>query len=113
MTARHLLTATCLQVSAHSFAQNVTLHENRAPLAKVFKEIQRQTGFVFFYDEILLSQATPVTLQLRETPLRRALDSCFSNQPLTYSIIGNTIVIKQREPAHRRRTSSCKLALSE
>jgi TonB-linked SusC/RagA family outer membrane protein len=33
---------------------------------------------------------------VKDAPLETALDICFNNQPLTYSIVGTTIVIKQK-----------------
>ena len=40
----------CLTASAGGLAQKVTLSEKNVKLEKVFKEIRRQTGYVFFYD---------------------------------------------------------------
>lgn len=96
LTAIFLL-ATCLQVSARSDAQRVTLAEKNAPLEKIFRSIKKQTGFVFFYDQQLLKEANPVTLNVRNTSLENALNLCFLNQPITYNIIGQTIVIKERK----------------
>ena len=47
----------CLQVQANGYAQTVTLSEKKAPLLKIFREIHKQTGFKFFYEEEVLNQA--------------------------------------------------------
>jgi TonB-linked SusC/RagA family outer membrane protein len=91
------ITAAFLHVSAGGYAQRVTLSEKNAPLSRVFTEIRKQTGFAFFYDETWLSKASPVTLQLKDVPLQKALDSCFASQPLTYSIVGSTIVVRLKD----------------
>src|SRR5690606_21603973 len=67
-------------------------------LEKVFRSIKKQTGYSFFFDESWLRQAGKVTVEIKDAPLERALDLCFSRQPITYSIIGTTIVIKKRTP---------------
>lgn len=93
-----LLIATCLQVSAKTYAQRVTLNETNIPLVKVFDAIRKQTGYQFFYaDEVLLS-AKNVTLNIRKGELSEVLDLCFQDQQLTYTISDNTIIIK-RKPA--------------
>ena len=92
LTAILLLTA-CLQVSAKGFAQRISLSEDGVPLKKVFKEIRRQTGYLFFYSDEILQQAKPVSVHLRNAELAEVLDSCFSGQPLTYVIVAKTILV--------------------
>lgn len=87
----------CLQVSARVSAQKVTLHEKDVPLGKVFKSIKKQTGFSFFFDEAWLQQANKITISVTNARLEDALDVCFAHQPLTYAIVGTTVVIKKRE----------------
>ncbi len=57
-----ILLAVCLQVSANGFSQKVTLSMKNAPLQKVFKEINRQTGFQFFYKDVLLKQVGKINI---------------------------------------------------
>ncbi|WP_315817663.1 TonB-dependent receptor plug domain-containing protein [Paraflavitalea speifideaquila] len=33
---------------------------------------------------------------MKNAPLEKVLDLCFENQPITYSIVGNTVVVKKR-----------------
>ncbi len=96
-TALFLLVV-CLEVSAGANAQKVTLREKNVPLEKVFRSIKKQTGYSFFFDESWLRQAGKVTVEIKDASLERVLDLCFSGQPLTYSIIGTTVVIKKRIP---------------
>lgn len=87
------LVMACLQVSARSFSQKVTLSERNAPLKKVFKDIRKQTGFLFFYSDELLDQAKRVNIQASGLPLEAVLDSCFKDQPLSFHIVDKTIVV--------------------
>ena len=101
-----LLVAGFLQVSANGFSQRVTLSRSNVPLDKIFRDIKSQTGYAFFFDESWLRQANRVTIRTNDMPLEQALDICFRNQPLTYSIVGNTIVLKLKntpvaEPGHK------------
>ena len=89
-----LLFIGCLQVSTRVFAQTISLSEKNTPLQKVFKHIEQQSGYVFFFDYAWLAKARPVTLVIKNIPLKTALDLVFSNQPLTWSIAGKNIVVQ-------------------
>src|SRR5690606_7546390 len=75
-------------------AQLVTLHEQDNELGQVFLKIRKQTGFNFLFNTQILQLAHPVTVSIEKLPLDKALDAIFEEQPLTYSIIDRTIVIK-------------------
>jgi TonB-linked SusC/RagA family outer membrane protein len=85
-----------IHVNASGFSQ-ITLSEKNAPLEKVFKAIERQSGYVFFYDHAWLQEAKTVHINVKNAPLTEVLSTCFKDQPLTYSIVGKTIVVKQKE----------------
>jgi TonB-linked SusC/RagA family outer membrane protein len=96
LTAIFLLAVT-LQVNASSFAQTVTISQKQASLQKIFKEINKQTGFQFFYEDEVLKQVGKVDINVTRASIQEVLDICFKNQPLSYSIAGNSIVVKQKE----------------
>ena len=91
------LVAACLNVSASGYSQKVTLVAKKATLQKVFKEINRQTGFQFFYRDDLLNKAGRVDIDVKDAKLEEVLELCFNNLPLTYTILEKTIVVKQKE----------------
>ncbi len=92
-----LLTTTILHLSASTYSQSVTLKYNNAALVNVFKEIRMQTGYDFFYSDKLMSDAKPVSLNLNNVSLDKALAVCFKNQPLSYSIENKTVIVKQKD----------------
>lgn len=94
LTAIFLLTA-CLTASAHGFSQQVTLSEKNAPLPKVFKQIQKQTGFTFLYTQDMMKEAGTVTVELRNASLQEALKACLNGKGLSFEIIDQTVVIKK------------------
>jgi len=90
----------CLQVSAKGFTQeSITLSEKNAPLEKVFKKIKQQTGYYFVHRDEWLKQAHNVDINVKDAPLSEVLEICFRNQPITYSIVGKTVIIKLKEVA--------------
>ncbi len=91
-----LLVVALVQVGATGYSQKVTVREKNTTIQHLFRVIEKQTGYVFFYDSNDLKNVR-VSIDLKEVALTEALDKCFSELPITYKIIGNTIAIKKSE----------------
>ncbi len=91
-----LLFAACLQVSATGYSQKITLSQSNVSLRKVFKEIENQSGYQFFYKDRLVRQAENVSINVTNASIEEALDQCFKNQQLTFSILDKIIVVKAK-----------------
>lgn len=89
-----LLTAAFLQVSARGLTQNVTLTLKDAPIEKVFREIEKQTGLGFLYTRRMLQDAPRVNIDVKNAEVTEVLKICFRDLPLTYTIVEQTIVVK-------------------
>lgn len=86
----------CLQVFAETYAQPVNLSLKNVPFQKVLKEIKKQTGFNFICTTELLDLIGNVSVEGKNLTLQTALQECLQKSPLTYTIIENTIIIKQK-----------------
>jgi hypothetical protein len=93
-----ILLSCCLTASAGGFAQKVSLSEKKAKLEKVFKEITRQTGYDFLYNDELLQDAAKVTVHLKDADLTTALETCLRDQPFSFTIMNRTVVIRPKPP---------------
>jgi len=93
-----LLITGMLQVSASTSAQNINLSVKEVSLKKIFKELRQQTGYNFLYNSKMLNETSPVSLSVKDMPFNEVLEKCFNNQPVTYVIVQNTIIVK-RKPA--------------
>lgn len=91
------LTVLLLQVSAHSTAQQVNYTVKEGKLKDAFDNLEKQTGMVFFYKSDLLNTAKTVTVDLKNLPIAKALDQLLKDQPLEYTIEGNTVFIKPKK----------------
>ncbi|WP_158085486.1 TonB-dependent receptor [Niastella vici] len=89
-----LLVSASLTAGATGYSQKVNLSAKNARLEKLFKEIKKQTGYEFLYTDEMLLQAERVTVKMKNVGLTDALNACFKNQPLSYSIQENTVVVK-------------------
>jgi TonB-linked SusC/RagA family outer membrane protein len=91
--------AGCLQISARTLAQNISLSEKSTPLKRVLKKISNQSGVAFFYDEELLKKSHPVDIKAGNASLRDILAMVFKSQEITYEIVSNKLVtLKERTP---------------
>jgi TonB-linked SusC/RagA family outer membrane protein len=91
-----LLIIGLLQASAKGYSQ-VTLNEKHSPLEKVLQKIEKQTSYTFIYDEDKLN-ISAIDVSVFNVPVEKALDACFKNMPVSYSIIGNNIILKPTAP---------------
>ncbi len=98
-----LLTAFLLQVRAASTAQSITLTMKDAPLKKVFAAIKKQSGYVVFYNQDILTDTKPVSVTAYNTPLKELLETILKDQPITFLITEKTIILSRKvtqPPAH-------------
>jgi len=86
-----------MHVSANRFSQSITLSVKAVPLESVFKEIRKQFGYNFLFNYEDMDKANPVTLNANGASIEEVLKKCFSNQPLSYSIVDKVVVIKKKE----------------
>lgn len=86
-----------LQVSAATYAQKkITVTVENAPLESVLKTLRKQSGFNLFFIQRDLKNTLPVTMSVKEVSLEEALEKCLFNQPLSYIIESNTVIIKEK-----------------
>lgn len=85
------------KTNANCITQGITLSEKNASLEKIFKSIEKQCGYFFVYNKDQLRQSTPVSIEINHASLEQTLAVCFKDQPFSYSIIDNLIVIKSKK----------------
>lgn len=89
-----LLTVTaCLQASAGGYGQTITLDLRNEPLEKALNEIEKQTGYFFIYTRDQLKNTIPINVQAKNIDIKQALDYCFVNQPLSYTIEDKYVIV--------------------
>lgn len=91
-------------------AQKVTLSADGVSLQFVFKEIKRQTGYVFFYDSRVVKNSRAVSIHVKDEPLQDVLRETLDGQNLDFSIERKTITVfpsneKTAAPALTRKAS--------
>lgn len=92
-----LVLAFFLKAGATGFAQKVSLSVRNATLQQVFSQIRLQSGYQFLYSNQQVKKASGITLEVKDMPLEEVLMLCLKDQPLTYTLVDKTIIIKQKE----------------
>jgi TonB-dependent starch-binding outer membrane protein SusC len=87
----------CLQLSANSYGQGITLSKKNATLPDLFLDIYRQSGYYFIVKDDLLEGAKKVNIVVRDATLKEVLDICFQDQPLEYTISDHVIVVRKKQ----------------
>lgn len=80
--------------ASSSYSQTkIDINIKDANLVEFFKEIQRNTEFVFFYKDDVLKNNIKISMSLKEATLDKILQNAFLNTSLTYKISDRQVVI--------------------
>ncbi|MBO9730761.1 MAG: SusC/RagA family TonB-linked outer membrane protein [Chitinophaga sp.] len=94
-----LLMAGALQISAKGLAQRVTMSVRNTPLSTVFNNINRQTGYIVFYNYEALETTRPVTVEVKNATIQELLHLSLMGQGLEYAIEDKTITVTKIIPS--------------
>jgi TonB-dependent starch-binding outer membrane protein SusC len=86
-----------MHVSAKTYSQKVSLSLTDVPLKTVFMEINAQTGYNFVYFDETLAATKNVTLHVTNASIEEVLALCLKDQPVSFTIQNNSIVIKVKQ----------------
>lgn len=75
----------------------VDINVENVSLEELFKEIQKASSFIFFYNDNVLNNKKRISIMLNNVAVSEILDKAFLNTDLTYKIIEKQIVIKKNE----------------
>ena len=75
----------------------VTLNVKETSLEQVIKELEKQTGLQFFYSQDKIEKITGLSLQAKQEDFKTILDRLLKHTPLTFTVMDDVVVIKDRE----------------
>ncbi|GGH64974.1 TonB-linked SusC/RagA family outer membrane protein [Filimonas zeae] len=91
-----LILLMCLQVSARTYSQKISLSARELTLDKVLHIIEKQSGYGIVYPEELMRKSKTVSLEVRDKPLEEVLKACLEPNGLTWVLKNNTIIIREK-----------------
>jgi TonB-linked SusC/RagA family outer membrane protein len=92
-----ILIASLMQVSAASFGQRITLNKTNASLFSVLKDIRKQSGFDFYYEEKTNLKDQKISVSVSNATLEEALSTALRGLDLVYEIDGKIVSIKNKK----------------
>ncbi len=79
-----------------SNGQGVSLSKKKISLENVFYEIQKQTGYNFFYPDDWVPDKKNISIDVRNETIDKVLEFCLKSLPFHYKITGTSIVLYRR-----------------
>ncbi len=92
-----ILMAAIMQVSAASFAQQITLSEKNVALDKIFIKISQQSGYDFLVSSSMLQGTKPVSITVKQADMKEVLKAIFKDQPLDYIIEDKMVMVSRKK----------------
>ncbi|MDR2037547.1 MAG: SusC/RagA family TonB-linked outer membrane protein [Bacteroidales bacterium] len=100
-----LIWASIFTITANVYSQSkkLTFSYKNTSLESIFKEIENQSNFSFFYtDEIDLSKK--VNIDIKDQSIKELLDALLLNSDLSYKIMDEHIIIHKKEKEKEKET---------
>lgn len=85
------------QVNASSYAQQITLKREKSNLETILKDLEKQSGYTFFYKKSDVSAVKSLDIDLKDISLDRALNKVLRSNNFSYDYFDKTIVIKKNQ----------------
>src|SRR5260221_3668144 len=83
-----------LQISAKNNAQNtITLDLKSTTLAKLFKAVENQTSYRFFYSDDVVPVNMPVSISVKDAPLDAVMNKILAGSAFTWKLLDGRSVI--------------------
>lgn len=90
-----------LSVSA-SHSQSISINAKQISLEQALQEIKKQSGYAYLVDSKYLVNALPVTVEFTNFNVEEAMIAILADQPFTYSIKEDRIILKPKAVLERR-----------
>ncbi|MDR0543997.1 MAG: SusC/RagA family TonB-linked outer membrane protein [Odoribacteraceae bacterium] len=90
---------TCVAANVYSQGQVVSLDLRGADVGMLFREIRKQTGLRFVYNEQHASELPRFDVKRVDAPVEEVLDEVFGGSPLQWYLEDNIIVVTRRPQA--------------
>ncbi|MBC9796148.1 TonB-dependent receptor [Sinomicrobium weinanense] len=98
-----LLCLTIVKISAWSssgYAQNVDLNYRDTKLKEVLNTIEKQTDYIFFYNNKIVDEQLKVDVALNSDDIRKVLQAVLAGTDIRFRILSQNIVLYREQAGH-------------
>ncbi|MFA4979837.1 MAG: secretin and TonB N-terminal domain-containing protein, partial [Sphingobacterium sp.] len=89
-----LLTISLMQLHGTTNAQRISINSNQLSIKQVFQQLEKQSGYSFFYKDVILEKIKDTGVRLENSSLQQALDAILKPNGLDYEVVNMTVIIK-------------------
>lgn len=82
-----------LGAHASAFSQRITLTGKSMRLEKVLNEIEQQSNYQFWYEDDMLSNVSPIDINVKDMPLEDVLNQSLKSLHIRWKIVKQTIIL--------------------
>ncbi|SDL34043.1 TonB-linked outer membrane protein, SusC/RagA family [Pedobacter sp. ok626] len=87
------------ELHASSFAQKISIKERNISVEKILSLIEKKSNYHFVYfSKLDMLKSKKLNVDFNEAPINDILDKCLSDLPVSYTIIQQTIALKENTP---------------
>ena len=83
----------CMQVSARSYSQKLTLNLKSVNLKKALAAIEKHSDFRFLYSERKIANDDQVNINVTDASISQVMDQLLTGTGLTYKELGNNLIV--------------------
>lgn len=92
-----LLTVACMHVYAKGITQKVSFTGKNVTVEQVFAAIEKQTGYVVFFDYASLGGVKEVSVSVKDASITELLRACFKDEAVDFTVQGKSILISRKK----------------
>lgn len=83
-------------VGMYAQSARLSMHEEEIELEELFKAIEEQTDFYFFYNDDQIEKAIKVSIDVEDKTVTEILDAVLTNTGITYQVNNKAIILNRR-----------------
>jgi len=83
------------ELSAEMPEKKISIKGENLSLRDIFRIIEKQSDYQFFYNSKLIEQLKPVTLNVLNAKVEQVMDLCCKDQPVHYRIVDKIIILEE------------------
>ncbi|RKF41166.1 hypothetical protein BCY89_20910 [Sphingobacterium siyangense] len=83
-----------MQLHETTNAQRISINSNQLSIKQVFQQLEKQSGYSFFYKDVILEKIKDTGVKLENSSLQQALDAILKPNGLDYEVVNRTVIIK-------------------
>ncbi len=88
-----------LSARGAAFSQKITISGRNMRLENVLNEIERQSGYQFWYEAGMLNNTSAIDINVKNMPLEEVLDKSLRSQHIRWKIVKQTIILTKEKNA--------------